>query len=239
MLTLDHKVVCFFNGFVNRSWTVDELVWLMAVNALPKLVLGIMFWWAWFGSPSNRTKNRQALISAIVGSFLGVLAIRIISSLLPFRPRPLHEPILHLVWPQVVPAGTLISWSAFPSGHATMLFGLAAGLFFVSFSAGVVALAWVAGISFGRIYLGFHYPSDILGGGVIGVAMTLLANIPTIRSAMAEPVLRWEAKYPAYVYPSIFMLLVLVGTAFGPVIEIGQFGIAVSHHALAHLRLVH
>ena len=240
MLSLDHNVVSFLNGFVNRSWTVDEVVWLVATNALPKVAMAVFIWWTWFGDSSNRTKHRQALISAIVGCLLGVIVARTIAFLLPFRERPLHNPALHLAWPQVVPAQTLISWSSFPSDHAALFFGLAAGFFFISLSAGALAMAWaLVGVAFARMYLGFHYPSDILGGAVVGVATTLLANVARFRPAIAEPVLRWEADRPRCFYAGMFTFVFLFGTDFGSVSEIVKFGLAVSRHAVFHAQLVH
>ena len=135
---------------------------------------------------------------------------------------------------------TLISWSSFPSDHAALFFGLAAGFFFISLSAGALAMAWaLVGVAFARMYLGFHYPSDILGGAVVGVATTLLANVARFRPAIAEPVLRWEADRPRCFYAGMFTFVFLFGTDFGSVSEIVKFGLAVSRHAVFHAQLVH
>jgi len=64
----------------------------------------------------------------------------------------------------------------FPSGGAQMSF-LLGGLFI---SAWRTPIAWVLGIayilllSFSRIYLGVHYPIDILGGWVLGLVVLVL-----------------------------------------------------------------
>jgi len=63
---------------------------------------------------------------------------------------------------------------AFPSGHASRIFAVAALLslaFKWSVRVGSFAVAILTGMS--RIYLGVHWPSDVLGGAVLGVALAL------------------------------------------------------------------
>ena len=63
---------------------------------------------------------------------------------------------------------------SFPSGHATSVFAVATAL-----ADGCPRLAWLfyavaAAIAAGRIYLGRHYLSDVLGGAVIGIAVSAI-----------------------------------------------------------------
>lgn len=65
--------------------------------------------------------------------------------------------------------------ASFPSSHAVNTFA-AATLFSLFYRRWVpwVAFGLAALVSYSRIYLGLHYPSDVLGGAVIGIASALV-----------------------------------------------------------------
>ncbi len=65
---------------------------------------------------------------------------------------------------------------SFPSGHTTVAFATAASLSFAypKWYVIVPSFAWAGSVAFSRMHLGLHYPSDILGGIVIGVGSSFL-----------------------------------------------------------------
>jgi undecaprenyl-diphosphatase len=63
---------------------------------------------------------------------------------------------------------------SFVSDHATLTAALAVGLFMVSRKAGAAAILLALGEGFCRVYMGVHYPTDVIGGFALGAATTLL-----------------------------------------------------------------
>ena len=67
------------------------------------------------------------------------------------------------------------SWG-FPSTHTGWAFAAAASVFLHHKKAGIAVLVLAALIAFSRLYLFVHFPSDVLGGIVLGVLAALLAK---------------------------------------------------------------
>ena len=66
---------------------------------------------------------------------------------------------------------------SFPSGHAGSSFAAATVIARNLKKAAVPALALAAAVAFSRLYLMVHYPTDILGGIILGVACAICAEI--------------------------------------------------------------
>ena len=62
---------------------------------------------------------------------------------------------------------------SFPSGHATVSFACATVLAFYAPRAAPAFFVLAAAIAWSRVYVGVHYPLDVLGGAVLGVGIAI------------------------------------------------------------------
>lgn len=111
--------------------------------------------------------DREAwLICAALGpiaiglNYLVKLAVR--------RPRPVLEGL--------PPLGGAPSSLSFPSAHATASFAVATAMTRVD-PLGALAFVLAFALALGRPYLGMHYPSDVLVGAVLGIALGLIVPL--------------------------------------------------------------
>jgi undecaprenyl-diphosphatase len=65
---------------------------------------------------------------------------------------------------------------SFPSDHASAAFAIACAVFLFDQVVGSVFLAAAAVIGVGRVFIGAHYPLDVLGGCLVGLASALLLS---------------------------------------------------------------
>ena len=68
--------------------------------------------------------------------------------------------------------------ASFPSGHTSFSFNTATSLtiLFPKWYVAVPAYAWAGSVGYSRMYLGMHYPTDVLAGAIIGAGTAILAD---------------------------------------------------------------
>ena len=209
MNTFDLATLSLLNQLAQRSSTFDlTMVAVSSLDLVKGYLIVPLLWWAWFRSDPNSLRDRELVLSILLACLASLCISRSLQVILPFRPRPIDAPDLAFTVPYSMGPRSHDSWSSFPSDHATMFFALATGLFFLSRYIGALALTHaVFVICIPRIYVGLHYPTDIIAGAFIGSGIAYVANtyIHKLRIVL-DPILRWNRRNPGGFYACLFIL---------------------------------
>lgn len=116
-------------------------------------------------------KTRKAGVTALLAMAIGFVCTNLILKHLVSRPRP---------WLDVAGLTALVTENdpnSFPSGHSTAAFAFASALWRTAPGKWMkwAALAAAVLMAFSRLYVGVHYPSDVLTGVLVGALAGWLA----------------------------------------------------------------
>ena len=187
LISLDQQWLLAINGW-HAEWA-DVLMWYISKSTtwlpLYALLVGFVvyrFGIQWYLSTQNTSNYR---FTALLRVFIVLAGFAVAVGLSDFissgiikpwvsRLRPTHEPalagMLHIV------NGYTGGMYGFVSSHAanTMACALLFSLLYRNKYATVALMLWVALNCYSRMYLGVHYPGDIIGGLLVG---TLIAGM--------------------------------------------------------------
>lgn len=161
---IDQNILLAINGI--HSHYLDSFMWLMSgVWAYLVVALGFLYL-------SYRQGWKQMLLIMLALALTIALADQLSSGIikpLVQRLRPTHDAeigsLIHLV------KGYRGGLYGFVSSHAANSFGAAVlvALLFRSREVAIAMIVWAVAVSYSRMYMGVHYPGDIVCGAIIGV----------------------------------------------------------------------
>jgi len=166
---------CYVQALSKGLFDSVERPLFEAINNLPEALHGVMFAVTQFGGMTSLLVwaafawymlNRRAMILTVLSGWIGWTLAKVVkASVERGRPGAFFDKINLF-------NGEIFTGYGFPSGHATLAAACAAALFYQlppRWRKYVLLLVFLVGLS--RMYLGAHFPLDILGGWALGAVV--------------------------------------------------------------------
>jgi len=171
MIHLDESIFFWINGLAGKVSPIDTLMILLAGDIFIPILLIFSLIAIWFigHDQIRREKNQRAVLCVLLSEGIANLVIYIInhsenaySRLRPYETYPSQVNLL--MHPSADPT--------FPSNMAAVCFVVAFGIWTANRKLGLFLIIPCILIGFARIYVGIHYPIDIIGGIALAVVST-------------------------------------------------------------------
>ncbi|MEV6112807.1 phosphatase PAP2 family protein [Streptomyces sp. NPDC052109] len=169
------------------GWLDDAIAVWSAYGLAVFALLMVVGWWR------ARRNGAVAAMTALTVPVAVVVAFAVNSAVKPLVAE--DRPCRHLVFRTLEACPARGDWS-FPSNHTAVACAAAVALFFVSRRLGVVASVCALAMAASRVWVGVHYPHDVVAGAALGgsaafIAMKILRRWPTgLAGRLAETWLR-------------------------------------------------
>lgn len=162
LLAYDTALFRALNGAAGHHAVLDPLM-VACANDAPVLfaLLLVALWVTW--KPHFQRYGFLAGAAALLALGVGQVVGRLLPRLRPYEALP--------------DARLLVPHSpdtSFPSDHATLAFAVTVALWRADWRLGVASLALSLWLAVARVYIGAHYPSDVLGGAILGALVSAL-----------------------------------------------------------------
>ena len=163
---MDWRVYHSINDFVWRHHWLGSL--FKAIETYGTILIAVAAIALWFfARPGGDRKWKLAAGSALGAAALGLVINRVIAAI-HHRDRPfITHPSAHLFGPHKTDP-------SFPSDHTTAAIAIAVAVLLIDTGVGLAFLVLAVLIAVGRVIVGEHYPGDVLGSTLIGIAVALI-----------------------------------------------------------------
>lgn len=159
---MDYYIYSLINGLAGKFGALDKIMVFIAQDFPYLFAIALLLLWFKKDTTEKVMTNRKVAIVAMM-TMLIALGINHLIAFVYFRPRPYTLHAAHLLVKRSVDP-------SFPSDHATFSFALALTILAVNKYFGRVMIVMALLLSFARVFVGVHYPFDVVGGAIIAYA---------------------------------------------------------------------
>lgn len=179
-MSFDERLFTWINNLGGHVGLIDFIAGSLANDYFMLVAMCLVLVGMWFSvsNPEDRSRNQLAVLKAMasMGTASGFASIPVAAIVgkeqhahtwiyaVFNRPRPFE-----VFGPSVVHHFYFPHDPSFPSNMAAAAFGLALAVWLMNRRVGTWLLVMASLVCLSRIYVGIHYPSDILGGFLVAV----------------------------------------------------------------------
>lgn len=163
LINLDHQLLFWVTDWVRGSMGASGLAYLLAECLIMFIFLPLVFLWTSPRQLSHQHGNKKAVMLAVLSIVLS-LALKAVVTGFYVRTRPF------IPYPAVLQFPIQVDPASFPSMHTMLAFTVAGSIYFSGMKKmGSLLLFLALLVGAGRVMVGVHYPSDVLGGAIFGL----------------------------------------------------------------------
>lgn len=163
LINIDHVIFKAINGLAFK-WFWLDMAGVFFANYFPYVVGAAIFLFLF-----KYRKTWQMVLTALAAAVIARFGVVEIIRWFKPRVRPFNAADINLLVGKV-------NESSFPSGHATFFFALATVVFLNNKKLGLWFYGAALIISIARIFVGVHWPLDVLAGAVVGILVGWAAD---------------------------------------------------------------
>jgi len=154
------------NDFANSTSWLHGFMTFMAKDGVVLLALCLLAGW-WIGRRDDSARKVALAVWAAIAAIIAVILVQPIADAAKEQRPFVVMPHVHKLIAHAADYG-------FPSDHATAAGAVAAGLTFLSWRLGLVTWLIALLVAFSRVYVGVHFPQDVLAGLALGAAVAVI-----------------------------------------------------------------
>jgi undecaprenyl-diphosphatase len=159
---MNYSIFQSLNNLAEHYDWIDDLMEVFAQYIV--WIMAAVLVWLWF---TGKEANQKLVFYSFLSASVALLIASLVISPDVNQSRPFVEHQVHQLIPHAADA-------SFPSDHATLAFSIAFSLLPVKRKLGVIMLGLAVLTGIARVYVGVHYPGDIIGAMVLSLLISLL-----------------------------------------------------------------
>ena len=162
---MDYDLEQWINGPAGSVPPLDAVM-KVAAGGAEVIFLALVAGWFVYGLARRESRDRLGAIAAVLAAGAALAVNQVIAHFWA-RPRPFtaHSTVHVLLSRSTDPS--------FPSDHAAAAFAIATIAILVRPRLGTAVVLLAVIVGYARVYVGAHYPGDVLGGALVGIVVAV------------------------------------------------------------------